>query len=79
VPVYLAGYVLPFSRLLSASPLSCLPGESSQVSQSYMSRRLQGSLGIPFNSLMLLQLNLVSVDGALLVLFMLLLLLLQNT
>ncbi len=44
-----------------------------------MSRRLQGSLGIPFNSLMLLQLNLVSVDGALLVLFMLLLLLLQNT
>lgn len=44
-----------------------------------MSRKLQGSLGIPFNSLMLLQLNLVSVDGALLVLFMLLLLLLQNT
>jgi len=45
LPVYFASIfarnVLPSSRLLSASPLSCVPGDSSQVSQSYMSRRLQ--------------------------------------
>ncbi len=41
MPVYCARYVLPSPRLLSASPLSCLPGESSRGSQSYMSRRLQ--------------------------------------